>query len=321
MEQSTQITVPALVIGGGPAGLMAAEMLARAGHGVLLAEKMPTLGRKFLMAGRSGLNLTKNEDHEKLRGAYGAAIDWLEPALAEFGAAEVQDWARGLGQKLFTGSTGRVFPAAMKASPLLRAWIARLEAGGVTTRTRWRWTGWDRDIAVFETPEGPVRVGASATVLALGGASWARLGSDGAWSEQLAALGVELAPFAPTNAGVSINWTDRMVAHFGTPLKGIALRAAEHVSRGEIVLSARGIEGGGIYPLSPALREGAGLRDRSCAGPQPEGGDSQTVSAERKGQRRQPFAATPWARRGGAGAADRVCAPAPGAPRDLGCAG
>ncbi|MEM8956792.1 MAG: TIGR03862 family flavoprotein [Pseudomonadota bacterium] len=260
----------ALVIGGGPAGLMAAETLGRAGHRVIVAEAMPTLGRKFLMAGKSGLNLTKAENPEAFRAGYGAAAAWLGPALDTFGPEAVQDWARGLGQEVFTGSTGRVFPVAMKASPLLRAWAGRLGDLGVEIRTRWRWTGWAGAACRFETPDGPREVAARAVVLALGGASWRRLGSDGAWAGVLAGEGVALAPFAPANAGLAVEWSDKMAPQFGTPVKGIALSAGGLSSRGEIVLSVRGIEGGGIYPLSPALRAGEELLldlapDLSCA--------------------------------------------------------
>ncbi|MCA8882715.1 MAG: TIGR03862 family flavoprotein [Rhodobacteraceae bacterium] len=249
----------ALVIGAGPAGLMAAEVLSAAGRRVLLAEAKPSIGRKLLMAGKSGLNLTKSEDPARFLAAYGDAADWLAPMLAAFGPEAVQDWAQGLGQPVFTGSTGRVFPEAMKASPLLRAWAGRLTAAGVGVRTRWRWRGWDGAAAVFDTPGGPRRVLADATVLALGGASWARLGSDGAWAPVLAAADVALAPFAPANAGIVVAWSDPMARHFGEPVKGAALSAGGQVSRGEWVISRRGMEGGGVYPLSPQIRAGAAL--------------------------------------------------------------
>ncbi|MBI1220219.1 MAG: TIGR03862 family flavoprotein [Rhodobacteraceae bacterium] len=254
----------ALVIGAGPAGLMAAEELARAGFGVTVAEARPSAGRKFLMAGKSGLNLTKVEPEPAFRAAYAEAADWLAPMLDAFGPAAVQDWARGLGQEVFTGSTGRVFPVAMKASPLLRAWLAHLGTLGVRLRTRWRWTGFEGAALVFATPEGVVRLTPRVTVLALGGASWARLGSDGAWAPILRAEGVEVAPFQPANMGFSVGWSAHMARHFGQPVKGVALHAGGRISRGEVVVSARGLEGGGLYPLSRALREGAGLGIDLC---------------------------------------------------------
>ncbi|MCV6595886.1 MAG: TIGR03862 family flavoprotein [Mangrovicoccus sp.] len=262
--------IAALVIGGGPAGLMAAEMLGRAGHSVVIADAMPSLGRKFLMAGKSGLNLTKAEPREAFCAAYGEAEGWLRPALRDFGPNDVQLWAQDLGQELFTGSTGRVFPKVMKASPLLRAWLRRLEGLGVQSRLRWRWNGCEQGLWRFDSPAGARCLAPGVVVLALGGASWARLGSDGAWAGIAARQGVELADFAPANAGLCVAWSDHMRRHFGAPVKGIALRAGDLRSRGEVVLSASGIEGGGIYPLSPALRDGAPLfldlaPDRSAA--------------------------------------------------------
>lgn len=249
----------AVVIGAGPAGLMAAQELASAGYRVLVAEAKPSVARKFLMAGKSGLNLTKDEPFETLIGHYGAARAWLAPMIRDFDAAAVQDWARGLGRDLFTGSTGRVFPKEMKASPLLRAWLARLDGLGVERRTRWRWTGWEGDALSFLSPGGELSVHAKATVLALGGASWARLGSDGAWTPILADRGVMLTPFKPANAGLVVTWSDHMTAHFGTPLKGIALQAGGLASRGEAVISERGLEGGGVYAVCAAVRDGAEL--------------------------------------------------------------
>lgn len=258
-ELGMQGNPEAVVIGAGPAGLMAAEILGRAGVSTLVVEAKPSLGRKLLMAGKSGLNLTKDDPVEPFLAAYGDAADWLGPMLRDFGPDQVQQWARGLGQSLFTGSTGRVFPEAMKASPLLRAWLARLEGLGVSWRTRWRWTGWGDGGLGFDTPAGPLCLRPRVTVLALGGASWARLGSDGAWAGLLAEQGVELAPFAPSNVGLLVEWSPVMRARFGAPIKGVRFDAGGLSSRGEAVISSRGLEGGGLYPLTPALRSGAPL--------------------------------------------------------------
>ena len=258
-DETGEIICDALVIGGGPAGLMAAGELSRAGHKVLLAEAKPSIGRKFLMAGKSGLNLTKVEDRETFMAAYGEAAAVLERMLDAFGPDAVQEWAQGLGQPVFTGSTGRVFPEVMKASPLLRAWLQELAERGVETHTRWRWAGWDEGLALFETPDGSVRVRAKATVLAMGGASWKRLGSDGLWADALAEKGVNLEPFAPANAGICVDWSPPMAPYMGQPLKNVAFRAGAFASRGEAVISGRGLEGGGIYSVSRGVREGGAL--------------------------------------------------------------
>lgn len=249
----------ALVIGGGPAGLMAAEELARAGLPVIVAEAKPSLGRKFLMAGKSGLNLTRDEAPAPFLAAYAEAAGWLAPMIAAFGPADVRAWAEGLGQPVFTGSSGRVFPRAMKASPLLRAWAGRLAGLGVEMRARWRWRGAQGGAFAFDTPDGPQALTPAAVVLALGGASWPRLGSDAAWMPHLAAQGVAIAPFRPANMGFDVAWSPRMARHFGIPVKGAALNAGAGPVRGEFVISARGLEGGGVYAVSRALREGAAL--------------------------------------------------------------
>lgn len=245
-----------MVIGAGPAGLMAADQISAAGLPVILADAMPTPARKFLMAGKSGLNLTKNQPDPIFRSHFsGSCAGLIDP---DFGPAAVMDWARGLGVTLFTGSTGRVFPVGMKASPLLRAWLARLAGQGVDLRTRWRWTGWQGDALRFETPDGATLLHPAATVLALGGASWPRLGSDGAWAGLLAAHGVDITPLRPANMGFLVDWSLPMQRHFGAAVKGVAIRAGGRVSRGEWIISATGIEGGGIYEIASALRDGAG---------------------------------------------------------------
>ncbi len=235
---------------------MAADVLSTAGHQVVVAEAKPSVARKFLMAGKSGLNLTKDEPFETFLSAYAETAPFLRPMLQAFGPDHVSRWAEGLGQTVFTGSSGRVFPVAMKASPLLRAWLRRLAAQGVDIRTRWRWTG-GLTSPRFDTPEGPVTLPADVIVLACGGASWARLGSDGAWSGFLDA-GM-LAPFQPANMGFHINWSPHMAAHFGKPVKNVILQAGGQAVRAEFVISARGVEGGGIYAVSRPLRYGAPL--------------------------------------------------------------
>ncbi|WP_310541579.1 TIGR03862 family flavoprotein [Phenylobacterium sp.] len=241
------------VIGGGPAGLMAAEVLSAAGRPVTVYERMPSLGRKFLMAGRGGLNLTHSEDFRPFLGRYGAAGRRLKPLLEAFTPGDLIAWAEGLGQGTFVGSSGRVFPRSLKASPLLRAWLARLDAQGVRFRTRMTWSGWTEDGALlFENGE---TVRPSATVLALGGASWAKLGSDGAWATFLARQGVELAPFEPANGGFAVNWSPVFKERFaGQPLKAIAVTHGRRTVRGEAVVAAYGVEGGAIYALSSDLR-------------------------------------------------------------------
>lgn len=243
----------ALVIGAGPAGLMAAEELVKTGAQVVVCEAKPTVARKFLMAGKSGLNVTKDEEWETFVSRYDCPH--LRPILQDFGPHEVQDWCRALGQEVFTGSSGRVFPVPMKASPLLRSWLQRLTTQGVEIRTRWRWTGFDGPALAFDTPTGHQRLTPMVTVLALGGASWSRLGSDGAWVPWLRGKGVELTDWQPANMGFGVDWSPHMAAVFGQPVKGVALIAGPHRERGEFVISAKGLEGGGIYGIYKYLRD------------------------------------------------------------------
>ena len=244
----------ALIIGAGPAGLMAAEILANAGYSVLVAEAKPSVGRKFLMAGKSGLNLTKSEPLVDFIAAYGRAADWLRPSIMAFDNMAVVNWTEALGQTTFIGSTRHIFPKSMKASPLLRAWLTRLANKGVIFQTRWQCKSWDGSSFTFETPNGPQTITAKATILALGGASWARLGSDGAWTDLLAKRGITTAPFASSNMGVNVTWSKHMEPYFGTPLKNIAMTVDSIKRKGECILSKSGLEGSLVYQFSAALR-------------------------------------------------------------------
>lgn len=254
------------VIGAGPAGLMAAERLASAGLHVVVHERMPSVARKFLMAGRGGLNLTHSEPLAPFLDRYDAPArarisDWL----GAFSPVDLTAWVEGLGQETFVGSSGRVFPKAMKASPLLRAWLGRLESLGVEIRVRSRWTGWKDGALAFDTPEGERLERPDAVVLALGGASWAKLGSDAGWVPELEKAGVTVAPFQPSNVGFKVKWSPLLRERFaGQPLKGVALTHAGRTVRGEAMIAAYGIEGGAIYALSAALRD-AVERDGSAA--------------------------------------------------------
>jgi uncharacterized flavoprotein (TIGR03862 family) len=245
------------VIGAGPAGLMAAEALAQGGARVTVYDAMPSAGRKFLMAGRGGLNLTHSEALPQFLARYREATPRLEAAIQAFPPEALRQWSQALGQPTFTGSSGRVFPKAFKASPLLRAWLRRLDASGVQFALRHRWTGWDESgHLLFQTSDGPRIIDAGATVLALGGASWPRLGSDGAWVERLAARGVAISPLRPANCGFLVGWSEIFRDRFeGEPLKGVALTFGAHSVRGEAVITSAGIEGGAVYALSAELRE------------------------------------------------------------------
>jgi len=244
------------VVGGGPAGLFAAGDLAAAGCAVTVYERMPSVGRKFLMAGRGGLNLTHSEGFEAFVPRYGEAAQRLRPMLEAFPPSALVAWAEGLGQPTFVGSSGRVFPKALKASPLLRAWLARLAEAGVTIRTRHEWLGWDAAGALrFRTPAGESAAAPDATILALGGASWARLGSDGAWAGVLADTGVTVAPFRAANVGFSIAWSPVLLGFAGQPLKTLALSFRGRTVRGEAMVTAYGLEGGAVYALAAPLRD------------------------------------------------------------------
>ena len=242
------------IVGVGPAGLAAAEMLAASGHAVAVYERMPSVGRKFLLAGRGGLNLTHSEPVRDFLRRYHPSGS-LAGAIEAFPPDALRAWCEGLGEPTFVGSSGRVFPKTFKASPLLRAWLRRLEASGVRIRTRHRLVAIEDGTLVFETPEGKTWTRPKAVLLALGGASWPRLGSDGAWVPMLENLGVTVAPLRPANAGFAIAWSEHFRERFaGQPLKRIGLAADGVIVRGEALITADGIEGGAIYAVSRALR-------------------------------------------------------------------
>lgn len=246
----------ATVIGGGPAGLMAAEVLGRAGVAVTVYDRMPSVGRKFLMAGRGGLNLTHSEDLPEFLARYGEIVPLLRRAIEDFPPEALRNWCEGLGQTTFVGSSGRVFPAAMKASPLLRAWVRRLAELNVAFAPRHEWLGWSGDGKLrFAHAGREVLVTPDTTVLALGGASWPRLGSDAGWVKLLQARAVAIARLRPSNCGFVAPWSEVMRRVEGEPLKRIAIGFAGRTVRGEAVIARDGLEGGAIYALSPSLRE------------------------------------------------------------------
>jgi uncharacterized flavoprotein (TIGR03862 family) len=249
--------VQVAIIGAGPAGLMAAETLAQGGAAVTVYDAMPSAGRKFLMAGRGGLNLTHSEPLPAFLARYREAEPSLAEAIKTFPPERLRAWCEALGQPTFVGTSGRIFPKVLKASPLLRAWLRKLDTMGVSFSMRHRWTGWDDSgRLLFQTPAGESAVEARATVLALGGASWPRLGSDGGWAELLRGKGVGVSPLKPANCGFTVYWSDIFRERFeGAPLKGIALSFAKRSVRGEAVVTREGIEGGAVYALSAELRE------------------------------------------------------------------
>ncbi len=255
------------VIGGGPAGLMAAEAISRNGLRVDVYDAMPSAGRKFLLAGKGGLNLTHAEPQDAFRSRYGVRRPQLEPLLDAFGPDALRDWARGLGVETFVGTSGRVFPAGMKAAPLLRAWLHRLREAGVRFHMRHRWLGWDDEGALrFAAPQGEHRLRAGAVVLAMGGGSWPKLGSDGAWVRLLVQRGVEVAALRPANCGFDIGWSEHFRERFaGHPVKSVVATFTDaaglvHRRQGEFVVTATGVEGSLVYALSAALRDGIAAR-------------------------------------------------------------
>ena len=250
------------IIGGGPAGLIAAEYLSQLGHTVTVFDAMPSVGRKFLQAGKGGMNLTHSEPLADFVQRYGEATPFMTPLLTQFGPEALRAWAQGLGFDTFVGSSGRVFPSDMKAAPLLRAWLQRLREQGVTFQVRHRWQGWDDDNRLsFMTPTGERLVETDACLLALGGASWPRLGTTGAWVAPLAARGIRINPLKPSNCGFEMAWSDHFRSRFaGSPLKSVVLthvnEAGEACSRqGECVVTEHGMEGSLLYPFTPALRD------------------------------------------------------------------
>ncbi|WP_038492059.1 TIGR03862 family flavoprotein [Janthinobacterium agaricidamnosum] len=261
MSFSHSVTPRVVVIGGGPAGLMAAQTLSAGGAAVDLYDAMPSVGRKFLLAGRGGMNITHAEPYADFVTRYGQRRADLLPMLDGFGPEAVRDWVHGLGVETFVGSSKRVFPSDMKAAPLLRAWLHRLREAGVQFHMRHRWTGWTGAQLAFDTPAGPVLADADAVILALGGGSWARLGSDGAWLPLLAQHGVPLAPLQPANCGFDIDWSTHFSSRYaGHPLTTVAIIATDADGKtvrkqGQFVVSAGGIEGSLVYALSAALRE------------------------------------------------------------------
>ena len=244
------------IIGGGPAGLIAAETAVDKGLSVAIFDAKPTYGRKFLMAGKSGLNITKNENKNKFLNNYFESEKWLTPIINAFDNEAVMNWAQDLGEEIFIGSSGRVFPKSMKASPLLRSWLKRLTNKGVNFYTNWKWIGWSDGLAVFDTNEGEKYIKSKTTILAMGGASWSKLGSDGKWMNILTKHGIEITAFKPSNMGFNIPWSRHMKPFFGQPIKSVRISSGHSSSINEFVISKNGLEGSGIYAVSKFMRDG-----------------------------------------------------------------
>ncbi len=262
MPSDTGAALTGAVIGAGPAGLMAADVMVRAGLQVTVFDRMPSAGRKFLMAGRGGLNLTHSEPIDDFLRHYADASAWLGPSVMEFPPAALRGWADGHGEETFVGSSGRVFPRSFKASPLLRAWLHDLNEQRVALETRKHWTGWDQNGALSFSDGSAIS--ADVCVLALGGASWPRLGADGNWVPVLSAEGIKVVALAASNAGVNCRWSDMTIArHAGAPLKRIAVTVAGRTVYGEAMISQSGLEGGAIYALSRELRDVLAASDQA----------------------------------------------------------
>lgn len=259
------MTKSVAIIGGGPAGLMAAQVISARGIQVDVYDAMPSLGRKFLMAGKSGLNITHSESFEKFLSRYGERRTQIEPMLKQFGPEELRDWVHGLGIETFVGTSGRVFPKGMKTSPLLRAWLKRLEKCGARVHLRHRWLGWNQDQSLrFSTPDGEIAINTDAIVLALGGGSWARLGSDGAWVPRLKQAGAQVEALRPSNCGFDVAWSPHFRAKFeGHPVKSVVLSFERFQQQGEFIITREGVEGSLIYAASALLRDEIEARGRA----------------------------------------------------------
>ncbi len=295
------------MVGGGPAGLVAAEVLARAGVTVTVYERMPSVGRKFLLAGHGGLNITHSEDRDRFLPRYGTSAERLAPMLATFSPDELRDWCAELGEPTFVGSSGRVFPRAFRATPLLRAWLARLAELGVQVRTREQWTGWTTDHGALRftgRDGGTTDVVGDVTVFALGGASWPRLGSDGGWVGPFRDRGVAVTPLRPANVGVRVGWTDAFADRFeGTPLKHLALTVRGDGGprgpsvRGDAMVTRTGLEGGPVYAIGAAIRAALDAEGRCVLEIDLRPDLTVEALADRLRHRRPKDSASSWLRR------------------------